>query len=408
MSTPQTSPRRVKASPKYPGVYYREAGDGQRHYELDLRTVGGGWETVGPMKLSEAVALRGERIAAAKLQGQQLSTGPGPTFGDVRREWEAARRIRDRTAAGYDSNLRLYAAGFDPKRIRSIDRPQLVLWLGQLHSAKTGGRLAEGTEALVLAAVSAVFEYAVTVGYRGSNPVKEIKGDHRPRQGQGRRRILTHDEEARLLGACDRTPWLRPIITVALYQALRLGEGPGLQVPDVDFDRGKLRVHQQLDSTTDELGPTKGAKVRGGVVVRCDPRDVHPIDLMPAAHAALREAICDRTEGFVFLNSLSDRRRTRDVSRAFTNAVERARLAVTDDGPVTFHALRHTGISRLANHPRIPLVFVRDFAGHASLRTTETYVHKIESDAVTAAAAEAMGGQAVETPQAAAGLRRVQ
>jgi hypothetical protein len=41
------------------------------------------------------------------------------------------------------------------------------------------------------------------------------------------------------------------------------------------------------------------------------------------------------------------------------------------------------------------LVYVRDFAGHESLQTTETYVHKIESPSVTAAAAKAMaGGQA--------------
>jgi integrase len=57
---------------------------------------------------------------------------------------------------------------------------------------------------------------------------------------------------------------------------------------------------------------------------------------------------------------------------------------------VTFHSLRHTGISRLANDRRIPLVYVRDFAGHRTLSTTETYVHKIGSPTVTTAAAEAM------------------
>ena len=30
-------------------------------------------------------------------------------------------------------------------------------------------------------------------------------------------------------------PWLRPIITVALHEALRLGEALGLQWEDVDF-----------------------------------------------------------------------------------------------------------------------------------------------------------------------------
>ncbi len=42
-------------------------------------------------------------------------------------------------------------------------------------------------------------------------------------------------------------------------------------------------------------------------------------------------------------------------SEAFRKARERAALPVTEDGPVVFHSLRHTGISRLANHPAIPL-----------------------------------------------------
>jgi integrase len=143
------------------------------------------------------------------------------------------------------------------------------------------------------------------------------------------------------------------------------------------------------------------------VVVNRDPRDVHPIDLMPQAHAVLRR-LCDSGSGFVFRRRDGGPKKRRDIGRMFQKAVEYAKLPVTEDGPVTFHALRHTGISRLANHPSIPLVYVRDFAGHRNLTTTETYVHKIGSATVTAAAAEAMAGTAVAAPQSAAGgLRRV-
>jgi len=71
---------------------------------------------------------------------------------------------------------------------------------------------------------------------------------------------------------------------------------------------------------------------------------------------------------------------------------------VTEDGPVVFHSLRHTGISRLANHPAIPLVHVRDFARHADLATTQGYVHRIESATVTAAIGEALGVYPAGTP----------
>jgi integrase len=188
---------------------------------------------------------------------------------------------------------------------------------------------------------------------------------------------------------------------VALYQALRLGEIAGLHQEDVDFVRATLRVHQQLVGRAGELGPTKGATARNR-----DPRDVHPVDLMPQAHLVLRRQ-CDSGQGYVFRRRDGGPKSRRDIARMFQKAVEYADLAVTEDGPVTFHALRHTGISRLANHPSVPLVYVRDYAGHRNLSTTEIYVHKIDSQAVTAAAVEAMSGQQGEAPQAVTALRRV-
>jgi integrase len=86
------------------------------------------------------------------------------------------------------------------------------------------------------------------------------------------------------------------------------------------------------------------------------------------------------------------RRRLHDVQRAFRKARDRAALPITEDGKVVFHSLRHTGISRLANHPAIPLVHVRDFARHTDLATTQGYVHRIENEEVTAAIGEALAG----------------
>jgi integrase len=80
----------------------------------------------------------------------------------------------------------------------------------------------------------------------------------------------------------------------------------------------------------------------------------------------------------------------RDVQRVFSAACARAHLEVTDYGKVVFHSLRHTGISRLANHPAIPLVHVRDFARHTDLATTQGYVHKIDDVKITAAIGEAL------------------
>jgi integrase len=94
----------------------------------------------------------------------------------------------------------------------------------------------------------------------------------------------------------------------------------------------------------------------------------------------------------VFRNRSGGPREHRHVQRAFETARTRAGLVVTEDGEAVLHSLRHTGISRLANHPAIALVQVRDFARHANLATTQGYVHKIDSPAVTQAIGEALGG----------------
>jgi integrase len=194
--------------------------------------------------------------------------------------------------------------------------------------------------------------------------------------------VLTPDEEAALLSSCGRLGWLKPIVTVALNQALRMGEVAGLSWSDVDFKAGMLTVRASL-GRDGKLGPPKGKKV-------CT------IPLTPAARAVLVELRGDSDgTGFVFRNSIGGARQLRDIGRAFEKVRDRAGLGADaghEEGPVTFHCLRHTGISRLANHPQIPLVAVRDFARHSNLTTTQGYVHAIESDSVTAAIGEALAG----------------
>jgi integrase len=110
------------------------------------------------------------------------------------------------------------------------------------------------------------------------------------------------------------------------------------------------------------------------------------------AREALLELRLEAVEGPVFVNGQGGRRSIGDTQRAFGKVRERAALPVTEDGAVVFHSLRHTGISRLANHPAIPLVHVRDFARHKDLATTQGYVHKIDDAKITTAIGEALAG----------------
>jgi integrase len=362
-----------------PGVYVDARGhhkisytgsDGKRH-----------WKWLGPVGLRDAVRAR-EDLNVSIRRREIVVTGESRTFAQVCAEEAATRKVRKRTADGRDTSLAHHCKALARKKVGDITKRDILQVLAGATNTRTGEPLSEGTKRQVLAALMAVFEYAVDAGYRATNPCKELTKKQRPRQGKGRKRILSVDEEARLLLYCANFQWMRPVVTVARTQALRLGEVAGLDIEDVSAD--KLHVRRQLGKDG-KLAPCKGQtqedyeQGRGAL-----------IDLMPQTRDVLAAVIGARSSGPVFLNTLGGRRPQRDIQRAFRKAVRYASLPVTEDGNVDFHTLRHTGISRLANHPQIPLVYVRDFARHASLSTTETYVHRIESPSVTAAAAQAM------------------
>ena len=378
MSAPDSNTLRKTGKP---GVYVDARGhhkisytgsDGKRH-----------WKWLGSVKLRDAVKAR-EDLNVSIRRREVIVTGESRTFAQVRAEEAATRKVRKRTGDGRDSSLGHHCKVLERKNIGDITKRDVLQVLAGATNTRTGEPLGEGTKRQVLASLMAVFEYALDAGYRATNPCKELTKKQRPRQGPGRKRILSEDEETRLLLYCANFQWMRPVVIVARNQALRLGEVAGLDVEDVDFNADKLHVRRQFGKDG-QLGPCKGQTQEDydlGIGAL--------IDLMPQAREVLEAEIAVRTSGPVFLNTLGGRRPQRDIQRAFRKAVRYASLPETKDGNVDFHSLRHTGISRLANHPSIPLVSIRDFARHASLQTTETYVHKIESPKVVAAMAEAM------------------
>jgi integrase len=340
------------------------------------------FEVVGP-RLDEAKARAREVYGDAAPRVSSV----GLTFNDVLADWRAARQVRPGTAKNYDTWLRLYIEPrFGRVKVREISKGMVLRWLNGLQGKR--GPLAPGTRKLILATLDTVLQHAVDpLGALGSNPVRQLGKKRKPRQSAPRRRILSPEEEARLVAYCAPFAWLAPIITVTLHQALRLGETLGLQWEDVDFTQNKLHVRRSLDRERN-LGPCKAQsqedfeRGRGKL-----------IELTPLAREALLELRGSTSSGFVFRNGECKPRHMHDVQRAFGKARERAALPVSDEGKVVFHSLRHTGISRLANHPSIPLVHVRDFARHADLATTQGYVHKIDDEKVTTAIGEALAGE---------------
>ncbi len=202
------------------------------------------------------------------------------------------------------------------------------------------------TVRLELALISHLFSIASKEwGLPLENPVRNIR---KPRLPQGRDRRLVSDEEQRLLKACDasRSPWLGPLVRVAIETAMRMGELLSLIWSNVDLLRG-----------TAHLPDTKSGERR-------------TVPLSGAARAALQK-MPRSVDGRVFpIGQMA-------VERSFQNARERAEI----EG-LRFHDLRHEATSRLFEKG-LNTVEVATITGHKTLQMLKRYTHLRAEDLVS-------------------------
>ena len=175
--------------------------------------------------------------------------------------------------------------------------------------------------------------------------VKRLKVDNR------RTRILTPDEQRRLLEAAPRK--MRALIALALITGARAGELLGLRWE-----------HVTEDALT--FLETKNGRPRR-------------IPLSAAAKAVLKTLA--RQHAYVFTNAVTlDRYTVNGAAHVFRRAVHRAGIRT---GDVTLHTLRHTALSRMVA-AGIDDYTVMAVSGHSSTRMLERYTHPTEARKIDA------------------------
>lgn len=161
--------------------------------------------------------------------------------------------------------------------------------------------------------------------------------------------IKRPEDVAKFLDAC-RPEWFRVAAAIAVYAAARKGEIAGLRVDAIDFERQLIRLDRSYD------GPTKSAQVRY-------------VPLAPALGAILRPWLQKRPgANYVITVHGEPLKPTSGLMSRTRRACKRAGIE-----PVTFHQLRHTAASHLAQ--RVPLPIVGAILGHADPKTTQRYAH---------------------------------
>lgn len=176
-------------------------------------------------------------------------------------------------------------------------------------------------------------------GIPTANPCALVR---KPATPKGRTRLLTADEEARLISELQpvrrRSPWMAPLVLLALETAMRRGELLSMRWENVN-----------LQTQTALLPMTKNGTAR-------------VVPLSRKAIAVLLTLPCAET-GPVFPLSYMV------VNNCFVDACKRARIV-----NLHFHDLRHTATSRLAE--KLPNVIeLASVTGHQTIQMLKRYYH---------------------------------
>ncbi|MBI3104988.1 MAG: site-specific integrase [Candidatus Rokubacteria bacterium] len=182
------------------------------------------------------------------------------------------------------------------------------------------------------------------------------------KEPEGRLRFLAEEEIPRLLAACDekrlKSPYLLPVVTLALHTGMRKGEILGLTWERVDFARGVLRIEQTKSGRRREIPMNQAAD---GAL---QPLYTTASAALPAARAGERHP---EPEGFVFRKR--DGRAWGNIRTAFEGARREAKIE-----DFRFHDLRHTCASWLVMKGR-SLKEVQEILGHREFSMTLRYAH---------------------------------
>lgn len=235
-------------------------------------------------------------------------------------------------------------------RVDQVDAMQIRGYLGYLHS-----RNRKTTIARKLAAIRSFFRHLHRLQRITENPVEAIRT---PKHGKPMPVYLTVDEMFRLLDAIHPEGILglrnRAILETLYSGGVRVSELTGLNLDDVDFQSGLIRV---LGKGNKERIVPIGQKAREAI-------------------AAYRQALIEKTGaqhpdgGALFLNKDLGRLTTRSIARVVNKFARACGLAV----PVSPHAMRHSFATHLLD-AGADLRAVQELLGHSSLSTTQRYTH---------------------------------
>ena len=306
------------------------------------------------------------RMADLARERYQLPTArPRITFASYRAWYVTHITSQKRGQRAERSLLRQLGQYFDDRYLDAITREDIFEWRTQRGEERVGARRrAPGSVRRELGLLKHLLGTA-TPKYLAANPAAGITPPRSPNQEP---RILSRDEEARLLA--QATGHERALIVCALDTLQRLTNVIMLQ------------REQDHETYITVLEPKTGTSYKVPVSVRLR----QALDALPPDGPAYFPAWATRPPTT----------RTNVVRVAFETLCRAADIPVgRRDGGLTFHCLRHTGASRMLE-AGVDIETVRRIGGWANYTQLQKYLHP--TDEASRAAVESIGNGTATQP----------
>jgi integrase len=273
-------------------------------------------------------------------------------------------RVRSNTYDCYSRAVKLHIIPhLGAAKLTGVQPKHVDAWLADLAEDDTGKRAAQQA-----------YNYAIDLELCDRNPLQRLKAPKAPTREQ---RILELEEVQKLLATAKGSPWFALFFT-AIATSMRQGELLGLTWDNVHLDAGYLRVTKQLANTHDGLELTE-PKTRTSK--RRIDLSAEAVTVLKAHRKAQMTSGKPNDHNLVFPNEVGG-----FVDRNyFTKRVFKPLLTKAELPDVTFHSLRHSGNSLLAQ-AGASLKVLQHRLGHSTASTTlSTYTHVAASDGQAAA-----------------------
>ena len=204
--------------------------------------------------------------------------------------------------------------------------------------------------------LKSMFNIGVRFGFMKSNPASTIKQI----LSIQKERLSFNENEIKLFLNVIPASKFKNIIIFGLLSGCRLDEILNLQWKDLTLNEKFIVIRNKANFKT------KTGKIR-----------TIPISENLYNLIITIKQCKDKNSGedFIFPNNKGKKYCKSYISRTFKKYVRQASLPAN----FHFHCLRHTFLSTLAKNG-VPIYHLKELAGHASIKTTEIYLHAITDD----------------------------